>query len=73
LLDEPAAVAAFVEVCQRVAQGNIPETAAHALSISKLVAPQKPSGGARGLVVGDFLRRLVARTQLAISNRSRPN
>ena len=37
-------------------------SAVRALSLGRLVALQKPSGGVRGLVVGDFLRRLVART-----------
>ena len=47
---------------QEVAQGNTPASAIHALSLGKLVAFQKPSGAVCGLVVGDFLRRLVART-----------
>ena len=33
-----------------------------ALRIGRMTALQKPTGGVRGIVVGDFVRRLVART-----------
>ena len=33
-----------------------------AIRLGRLIALQKPSGGVRGIVVGDIMRRLVART-----------
>ena len=57
LLDDPAATQAFSQVCCRLAQANIPPIIATALGMGRLVG-----GGVRGLVVGDFLRRLVARS-----------
>ena len=44
------------------ARAKVPAPIAAAISLGRLVALRKPSGGARGLVVGDLLRRLVART-----------
>lgn len=47
---------------QRLARADIPTPTAKALGLGRMVALQKPSGGVRGLVIGDFLRRLVARS-----------
>ena len=33
-----------------------------AIRLGRMTALSKPDGGVRGIVVGDFLRRLVART-----------
>ena len=40
----------------------MPEAVATVLRTGSLVALQKPDGGVRGIVVGDTLRRLVAKT-----------
>ena len=64
LLDDPIAAEAFQRVCLRLANATIPSTIAAAigLGLGRMIALQKPSGGVRGLVVGDFLRCLVARS-----------
>ena len=62
LLDDPIAAEAFQRVCLRLANATIPSTIAAAIGLGRMIALQKPSGGVRGLVVGDFLRRLVARS-----------
>ena len=41
---------------------DVPTAVGGWLGIGRLVAVQKPSGGVRGLVVGDFLRWLASRT-----------
>ena len=49
-------------VATLLAQATVPAPIAAAIALGRPVALRKPSGGARGLVVGDLLRRLVART-----------
>ena len=49
----------FFGVAARLARADVPTAVGGWLGIGRLVAVQKPSGG---LVVGDFLRRLVSRT-----------
>ena len=43
-------------------RGDIPENVASVLRKGRLTAQQKPGGGVRGIVAGDVIRRLVART-----------
>ncbi|CAK9081723.1 132 kDa protein [Durusdinium trenchii] len=62
LLDDAAASHSFQQVCHRLATADIPATIAAAIGLGRMVAIRKASGGVRGLVVGDFLRRLVARS-----------
>ena len=62
LLDDAAASHSFQQVCHRLATADIPATTAAAIGLGRMVAIRKASGGVRGLVVGDFLRRLVARS-----------
>ena len=45
-----------------ISQCHLLNSIAAAIGMGRLIALQKPSGGVRGLVVGDFLRRLVARS-----------
>ena len=48
---------------QRIlAQGTIPGEVLDGLRLGRLTALRKPDGGVRGIVVGDVMRRLVART-----------
>ena len=49
-------------MCQEFARGRLPEEILRAVRIGRMTALQKPQGGIRGIVVGDFVRRLVART-----------
>ena len=44
-----------------LARAQAPASTARAITLGRLVAIRKPSGGVRGIVVGDFLRRLVER------------
>ena len=61
LLDDEGASDLFVRVTQLVAQAAVPRDAARALGLGRMVALQKPNGRVRGIVIGDFTRRLVAR------------
>ena len=61
LLDDEDASDQFVRVLQLVAQARTPRDAARALGLGRLIALRKPNGRIRGIVVGDFTRRLVAR------------
>ena len=61
VLDDEATTALFVEVCQHLAQARVPLNIAQAIGLGRMVALTKPNGGIRGLVVGDVLRRVVAR------------
>ena len=58
-LDEDDAAQLIASLLARV---HMPESAVADLALSRLVALSKPGGGTRGLVLGDFLRRLVSRT-----------
>ena len=62
VLDAEESSQAFRDVAVLLARASVPEPIAAALAIGRLVAVRKPNGGIRGLVVGDFLRRVVART-----------
>ena len=62
VLDDDDASQLFVAVATLLARGQVPEPAVAGLALGRLVAITKPGGGTRGLVVGDALRRLVART-----------
>ncbi|OLP83903.1 132 kDa protein [Symbiodinium microadriaticum] len=62
VLDDEEAASLLCDVSCLLARARLPEPAVAALSVGRIVAIRKPSGGTRGLVVRDFLRRLVART-----------
>ena len=44
------------------AKGEVPQEIVNALRMGRMTALRKPDGGVRGIVVGDFFRRLVSRT-----------
>ena len=50
------------ETAVDVVKGEIPGPVAEAMRLGQMRALQKPAGGVRGIVVGDILRRLVAKT-----------
>ena len=62
LLDSEADCEKFWFLCQAFAQAHIPEEVVTAVRMGRITALQKPSGGIRGIVVGDLVRRLVSRT-----------
>ena len=61
VLDDDEAAGALCEVANLLAHAQLRSSAATALALGRLVAIRQPSGRTRGLVVGDALRRLVAR------------
>ena len=61
VLDDETTTALFVEVCQHLAQARVPLNIAQAIGLGRMVALTKPNGGIRGLVIGDVLRRVIAR------------
>ena len=62
LLDFPKDLKLFNEVAERVARGQVPESIQAAIKMGRMTALSKDDGGVRGIVVGDVVRRLVART-----------
>ena len=62
LLDSHRDGQRFWRVCEGFARAEMPIEVLQALRIGRMTALQKPTGGVRGIVVGDFVRRLVART-----------
>ena len=52
----------FVQVSSLLAVGNVPEEIIEAIRLGRMTALSKRDGGVREIVVGDILRRLVART-----------
>ena len=50
------------QVAELQARGHIPHEVLTVIRMGRLTALQKPLGGVRGIVAGDILRRLVART-----------
>ena len=62
ILDDEEATNKLIQVTQQIARAELPDTASQALGLGRLVALQKPNGRVRGLVIGDLLRRLVARS-----------
>ena len=49
-------------MCEEFARAQVSDEVVQALRMGRMTALQKSSGGIRGIVVGDFIRRLVART-----------
>ena len=60
LLDEPRALHSFFMV-EQLSQVQVP-TDVDFVRLGRLTALSKPDGGVRGLMAGDVVRRLVART-----------
>ena len=54
----------LVEVAQILAVGEVPLEISKVIGLGRLTALRKEGGGVRGIVVGDMLRRLVARTMV---------
>ena len=52
----------FFEVSQAFAQAKIPDEIVSALRVGQLTALEKPNSGVCGVVIGDVIRRLVAKT-----------
>ena len=52
----------FFLMTEQLAQEVAPEAAIHAVRVGRLTALRKPDGGVRGIVAGDVVRWLIART-----------
>ena len=62
ILDTTECCALFGEVATLFAKGQIPREILEGVRVERMTALQKPDGGVRGIVVGDVVRRLVAKT-----------
>ena len=62
LLDDEADFKLFMRICTLVVNVEMPEVIQEAMALGRMTALKKPQGGVRGIVCGDFLRRIVART-----------
>ena len=62
ILENGRDAAALVSFATALAQGEVPQEALDGIRMGRITALSKPDGGVRGIVVGDILRRLVART-----------
>ena len=52
----------FWRLAQDLARAAVPEEILDVIRLGRLTALAKPSGGIRGIVCGDIVRRLVAKT-----------
>ena len=62
ILDNTRDTELFCQVGEYLVRGEIPEDVLHAMRMGRMTALQKASGGVRGIVAGDMVRRLVAKT-----------
>ena len=62
LLDNTRDSRMFFRICEKLAQGKVPDPIIAAIRVGRMTALRKPDGGVRGIVAGDVIRRLVART-----------
>ena len=62
LLDHVRDSHLLILLADQLAKAKTPASVNDAIQLGRLTALQKPSGGVRGIVAGDIMRRLVART-----------
>ena len=62
LLPDHRGLHLLFQIAERMAKAQVPEAVVNFIRMGRLTALSKPDGGVRGIVVGDVLRRLVART-----------
>ena len=62
LLPDVRGLHLLFQISQRMARGQVPEAVINIIRIGRLTALFKPDGEVRGIVAGDVVRRLVART-----------
>ena len=62
LLDDEAAAELLAAAGGRVARAELPQEVCDAMRFGRMTALRKRDGGVRGIVTGDTLRRLVARS-----------
>ena len=62
LLSSPPALHWFFRLGEHLVTARVPNPVIEAVRMGRMTALRKPAGGVRGIVVGDVIRRLVART-----------
>ena len=62
ILENDSSLTALFRVGVLFSRGHVPPGALEALRLGRITALAKPDGGIRGIVVGDVLRRVVAKT-----------
>lgn len=62
LLDDEESAALLSQAAEKNARARLPQPVVKAIRFGRLTALTKPKGGVRGIVTGDIMRRMVART-----------
>ena len=62
LLSDGRGMRMLFHLGENLARGHVPEMAVSMVRAGRMTALRKPDGGVRGIVAGDVVRRLVART-----------
>ena len=62
VLEAPRVLHSFFRVAESLATAQVPQEVVDGLRLGRITALQKPTGGVRGIVAGDIIRRLVGRT-----------
>ena len=62
LLRNPRDGELLCQLATEVARAELPADIVKVIRMGRMTALKKPQGGVRGIVVGDIMRRLVART-----------
>ena len=62
MLEAPRVLHSLFRVADSLAAASVPQEVVDVLRLGRISALQIPSGGARGIVTGDIIRRLVSLT-----------
>ena len=62
ILDDELCTELFCTAVEKLSRGALPQEIAQAMRLGRLVALRKANGKVRGIVTGDLVRRLAART-----------
>ena len=62
LLESEKDMTLFWQLAQDLARAAVPDVIVDSVRLGRITALQKPNGGVRGIIAGDMIRRLVART-----------
>ena len=62
LLQSEKDMTLFWQIAQDLARAAVPDVIVDSVRLGRITALQKPNGGVLGIIAGDTIRRLVART-----------
>ena len=62
ILGSPPDTHLLFRAAELLARAQVPNTIVDIIRVGRLTALSKPDGGVRGIVAGDVIRRLVAKT-----------